>query len=245
MKEYIKKDIGDYFFERTNDFEMSPPEHLWENIRKEIAVPQIPARPHFLRFWQYYAISAIIGIIAVSVYYSTKTEIVTPSNIVTDKASITTQEISTNVTPAVSNSAVNEDINANNANIVTKPEAAGIENKEIIAKNASEKVIEKLSTKDNSNVANNENTKINTTVSNNVTKVNSIKKYNINASSFKNVKQIYFVNDSGEKSIVINNPTVNKFGFYEIDVTNISSGKYRIKIVTDKEEIEHKIESFN
>lgn len=244
MKEYIKKDIGDYFFERTNDFEMSPPEHLWENIRKEIAVPQIPAKPHFLRFWQYYTISAFVGIIAVSAYFLTKSE-VTTTNLVAENVSLPTPVKTTDLNIVSTQEVANENTtNINNINL-TQPEIIESQKKEIITKNTSEKVIDKTSTDVNSNVVNSDNSKLNTSSNTNVTKINSIKKYNINASSFKNVKQIYFVNDAGEKSIVVNNPTINKFGFFEIDVTSLLSGKYRIKIVTDIEEIEHKIESFN
>ncbi|OFX47063.1 MAG: hypothetical protein A2046_11855 [Bacteroidetes bacterium GWA2_30_7] len=249
MKEYIKKDIGDYFFDRTNDFEMTPPEHIWGNIQSEICLPQTPVKPHFLRFWHYYIISAVIGIIAVSVYYFSITN---TNNLATNKiienANIITpenpqNEISENKIIISENVKINNiDSSVINHEVVdVKKEVAveKIENKPIAKKVSSNNTSENVNT-------NPSNVKIDTNSKNNSNNnpVKNIKNYNISAASFENVKQIFFVNDSGKKSLIINNPTVNKFGFFEIDITSLLSGRYRIKVVTDKGEIEHKIENF-
>lgn len=38
MSEYIKSDVGEYFTNRTMNFEKSPPDNIWNNIEKSIPV---------------------------------------------------------------------------------------------------------------------------------------------------------------------------------------------------------------
>lgn len=245
MKEYIKKDVGDYFFERTNDFELSPPEHIWNNIRKEIGIPQVPVKPHFVRFWQYYAISAIISIIGIYTFnnFNAENSNLSSNNII-DNEKVTTPIVTENI-KTIDNSinSTAKDINKNDV-IVNNSVAVETQKKQEFASNVSEKIIEKVNSTKNSEIAINTNNELKSNETSNPVAISSVKKYNISASTFKNVKQIFFVNDSGEKSLVINNPSVNKFGFFEIDVTKLLSGRYKIKVVTEKEEIEHKIENF-
>lgn len=244
MKEYIKKDIGDYFFDRTNDFEMSPPEHIWENIRKEITIPQATVKPHFIRFWQYYVISAIVGIIAISTYYYSNND--NNSNAIAENVIITTPETpKNNISDDVSSNIIVVAENKQEESEV-KTEAVNVKKENVAVKNDKIEPTEKSSS-NNSNTANSNvdvNTKTNTANASTPSVVKSVKKYNISASAFENVKQILFVNDLGEKSLIVNSPQPNKFGFFEVDVTKLVSGRYEIRIVTDKEEIKHKIENF-
>ncbi|OFX18290.1 MAG: hypothetical protein A2033_17735 [Bacteroidetes bacterium GWA2_31_9] len=241
MKEYIRKDVGDYFFDRTNDFEMSPPEHIWENIRKEITIPQATVKPHFIRFWQYYTISAIVGIIAISAYYYSNNS--NNSNVIAENIAVTTQE--TTVNNILNESSSNTIVEAENKEEVPeiKSEIVKVKNEDAVIKNdyiaPVEKVVSNNSNTEKANVA--LNTKVSETQP---SVIKSVKKYNISASAFENVKQILFVNNLGEKSIIVNNPNPNKFGFFEVDVTKLVSGRYEIRVVTDKEEIKHKIENF-
>ena len=40
-------------------------------------------------------------------------------------------------------------------------------------------------------------------------------------------------------------PALNPFGYYEIDITDLPSGTYKINVLDKGEWLEHKIETFN
>lgn len=115
-----------------------------------------------------------------------------------------------------------------NDQILTKP--SNIENTAIVSEN---KKAEKTIT------SSEENTKKETIVKSN----NSVT-YSINASSWKNVTTIAFINDKNETVLITKNPTPNSFGFYIIDISQLAKGTYNIMITTPEGVKLHKRETF-
>lgn len=229
MSEFInKKDVGQFFKEKTEGFEMEPPSMIWNNISENISNTE---KIVFYKSWYTYLI-AFVTILIFSTYFYYKNSIV----VVEQKTE--SSSIVENLPIENTDKKLNTIVEDKEDEIINKTESKVpviIEKINNIKDVNKEKMI-KESNNFTSTTTNNSNTK---------SEIKKEKIYNINSSEFDAVEKIVFQNDNKENSLVIEKPVANKFGFYEINISNLKSGRYKIIIHSNNKEIEHKIEEFN
>lgn len=222
MSEFIKTDVGDFFVNRTENFEKSPPDSMWENIEKQI--PQYSVTNPILKYFiGGIGLSVVIfGLFFIFYNYSTGTKSITNQNISENK------EINNNESGKISN------------NVAVSINSEKTEKKNLVTDINTEKI------KTNNIIINTNNYDIikhKTENSISTDKEKSVK-YSINASGLKDVTEITFKNNKEENIIIITNPKPNAFGFYDIDISKLPNGTYNIFITINGEKKLHKTETF-
>lgn len=221
MSEFTKTDVGDFFVNRTENFEKSPPDSMWESIEKQI--PQYSVTNPLLKYFiGGIGLSVLIfGLFLIFYNYNTGTKIITNQNISEKK------EIN-NINDSDNNSII-----AINSDNIEKENKEPLVNTEIVISN---NIIK------NSN----KNTDLRKHETENTTSKDSEKsvKYSINATGLKGVSEIIFENNKKENIITLANPKPNAFGFYDIDISKLPNGTYNIFITMNGEKKLHKTETF-
>jgi len=223
MSELIKTDVGEFFVEHTKNFVKEPPDSMWESIESHIPQYSVSTANNSLLKYLVSGIGLSVIIIAAILYYFQ-----------------TGQNYTENSNVKQNNTQVN--INSSNTlqtveNKINKADVATTLNTKQISINSTSKTKQS----ENKTVENNTQNKTN---SNNVAEPNKSIKYSINATTYKNLNEIIFENTKKENVIDLKNPLPNAFGFYEIDISKLSSGTYNIWVVSNGNKTLHKTETF-
>ncbi|MBI5539326.1 MAG: hypothetical protein HY951_04655 [Bacteroidia bacterium] len=223
MSEFTKTDVGDFFVNRTENFEKSPPDSMWESIEKQI--PQYSVTNPLLKYFiGGIGLSVLIfGLFLIFYNYNTGTKNITNQNISEKK------EITNNESEKISNNAI-VSINSENTekdNIVADVNTEKIKNNNIIKNSSNNTDLRKHETE-------------NTTSKDSEKSV----KYSINATGLNGVSEIIFENSKKENILTLANPKPNAFGFYDIDISKLPNGTYNIFITINGEKKLHKTETF-
>lgn len=222
MSELIKTDIGDFFVKHTKNFEKEPPDSMWENIESQVPQYSVSTVNNSLLKYLVSGIGLSIIIIAAILFYFQVNQNKTEQSFINQK----------NVN------------NPNSKQIVDNK--IDYTDKKSTLSSIPENTNTTIATKQNSNIKINKNN-LNKPITNNVASEEPKKtmKYSINAATYKNINEIIFENGKKENVIILKNPVPNAFGFYEIDISKLSSGTYNIWIITNENKTLHKTETFN
>ena len=222
MSEFKKTDVGDFFVSRTENFEKSPPESMWESIENQIPVYSVSNS-----LLKYFIGGISISIIIFSLFLIFYNFDAVPKN--------KSQNI-------ISNKAENSSVSSNNkvttANPIITSNSINIPEKQIKSEITTQKSTDNNNSQ-NITILNDKKTEIST----NNSEEKSIK-YSINASGLKDVSEISFENEKKENVIILQNPVPNAFGFYDIDISKLPSGLYNIFITINGNKKLHKTETF-
>jgi hypothetical protein len=224
MSEFNKKDVEDFFVSKTENFEKSPPDSMWENIENQI--PNYLATNPLLK---YFIAGIGLSVIIFSLFFIFY-------NYNTDSKSETIQIISDKTI------IINKDNNQNsNIENVAIADSKNLLKEKVIVEEITQKAA-KLNNKQN--ILNNTTPRKHESAEKENTNSEKSIKYSINATSLKNVTEITFENEKKENIIALQNPTPNAFGFYDIDISKLPSGVYNIFITSNGSKKLHKTETF-
>ncbi|MDP4265986.1 MAG: hypothetical protein Q8880_00955 [Bacteroidota bacterium] len=252
MEKYKKQEIGDFFNAKTKDFEKSPPDFVWENIKntlqKQSVAQTTTATKSSLN--NKIILSVVLGMLALAgglLYYvfnnktSSTGNISKPDNTanreVIEKTITNTQTAGTSKSSVVVNSqngkaAKSEEKNADNSfssstNIPTASKS--INSEAITPRNAASKENEKKEiTKD---IVKEKPEGQN--VEEIVFKIgkNSKKQYFLNISKIHDIKSL-IINDINGKEVLKMKPSSNFADFMPINISNMTVGSYSMIIET-------------
>ncbi len=227
MNELIKTDVGEFFVSHTKNFDKNPPDSMWESIERHIPEYSVSAINRVLLKYLISGISLSAIIIAALLFYFQNKQNNNNENL-SSKNNVSNQQIANNLSQT------------NNLNVLPTPEKNAHNTKSIITESKKQKNIEPTSNKTTVNTA----TKPANTNTQTTPELDKSIKYSINATTFKNVSEIFFENVKNENVIDLKNPVPNAFGFYEIDISKLSAGTYNIWVISNGNKTLHKTETF-
>lgn len=259
MKESTNKDIVQFFYDKTADYEKNPPDLLWDKINKDVA-SHYNNPGHFNLFLKNIYLFPILfgGLFIVAFIYFQKSD-------------INKTELNKNIAKIENPSETNdynrtkniivEDVQEKSLNKVSKEsEIESNINKEVVVEKGHTGEIKSITTENitNKEVEINKIAPVEFDTSENLARIEikseeanediTIKKriYNISTSTFKNIEKIHFVKSNGKDELVkeIESPVLSPFGYFEVDITDLPAGTYKVRVLEEGKWLEHKIETF-
>jgi len=234
MSQFIKTDVGDFFVNRTKNFEKSPPDSMWESIERQI--PKYPVTDSGNSLIKYLIAGISLSVIVMGILLIYYQNISTPGE--KSKQSVS------NTTDALQNTGKPVNVTLNTATAINKTVLKNIvpvkkETENTSFKSSAANTNQNEKNTDNINSAKNNEDFVQHGNTSNKTII-----YSINATGLKDVTEIYFENNKEEKVIIVKNPVPNAFGFFEIDISKLAGGTYKVWIVSQGNKKFHKTETF-
>jgi hypothetical protein len=227
MKTYESPDVSDFVTGRTGNYEKSPPEHVWENIRKSIPEYSI-RRVNVSRKWYYIGgVSLSVLVIALLIILNIDRTGQQSGNS-RPSSGIHTKEInkiSTGTNGISSEQPVSTEKSKSSVSFEQNEDKSTVVGGEKDKKNTAN--ADNITLQTGSSEKNKNNNTVNT--SGTTKEVNT---FNLSASDLPVVTRVYFTNEKNEVVLSIKNPVKNKFGFYPVDISSIPAVTYSIYVET-------------